>query len=517
MIPVLSREQMRAFDAHAIGNCRVPSVVLMENAGRGAADVIARECRAGGETEAGTTFGVVVVCGMGNNGGDGFVVSRHLLVRGLRVEVWLIGSKDALSKDARLNCEAWVGIGGRLVEVDLGKGIQDFEKALEGASVIVDALFGTGLDRPIVAPISQVIEAINKAHARTIALDVPSGLDAETGRILGIAVRADVTTTFAHYKTGLVTPNGARRCGRIHVVDIGVPAALVAHTGHSAELLERADVAGFVSRRPADVHKHSAGHVAVFAGSPGKVGASLMVAEGALRAGAGAVTIATWPDAATSLEARVVEAMTARITVDPQSIDLALQGKHAVVIGPGFGTGDDALSVLAHVVSSYEGPIVLDADAITLLAKDPTILERAKYTPILTPHAGELARVLDCTAREIDASRFVAAREAAARTRAVVLLKGPHTLIATPDGRVAINTSGNPALATAGSGDILAGIAGALSCHAQPFDAACTAAYVHGSAADAWCEAHGGADRGMLASEIAVHVPRVLADLINSA
>lgn len=508
MIPVLSRDQMRAFDAHATVACHVPSIVLMENAGRGAADVIVKEA---------APNGVVVVCGTGNNGGDGFVVARHLLSRGVRVSAWLVGDPARLQGDARKNHDAWLGIGGAVAAVDPGepKALKALEDAVLSASVVVDALFGTGLDRPIAAPMSLVIEAINRSPARTIALDLPSGLDAETGRVLGIGVRADVTVTFAHFKTGILTPVGARRCGRVHVVDIGVPGSLTAHTGHAADVVERADVAQWLGRRPADAHKHSVGHVAVFAGSPGKVGASLMVAAGALRAGAGAVTIATWEAAAHALEARVVEAMTARIGTDAASIDRALEGKHAVVIGPGFGTGADAEAVLAHVLAVYEGPIVLDADAITIVAQNPGLLAHAKRTPVLTPHAGEMARLLGGTAREVEVDRFAAAREVAATTRAVVLLKGPHTLIATPAGRVVVNPSGNPALATAGSGDVLSGILGAISCNAQAFEAASAAAYVHGAAADAWQAGHAGADRGMLATEIAEHVPGVLAGLLR--
>ena len=506
MIPVLSRDQMRAFDAYAIATCHVPSIVLMENAGRGAADVIVKEP---------SPNGVVVVCGTGNNGGDGFVVARHLLARGVRVEAWLVGDTARMSEDTRKNHDAWLGVGGHVQPVDPAKGVKELEDAIAAASVVVDALFGTGLDRPIVLPLSQVVEAINSTLARTVALDLPSGLDAETGRVLGIAVRADVTVTFAHYKTGILTPGGARRCGRVHVVDIGVPASLIVHTGQAAEVVERADVARWMGRRPADAHKHSVGHVAVFAGSPGKVGASLMVAAGALRAGAGAVTIATWEEAAHALEARVVEAMTTRIGKDPASIERALAGKHAVVIGPGFGTGDDAEAVLAHVLGAYEGPVVLDADAITIIARTPELLERAKRTPVLTPHSGEMARLLGTKARDVEADRFAAARTVAAKTRAVVLLKGPHTLIATPAGRVVINPSGNPALATAGSGDVLSGILGAISCNAQAFESASAAAYIHGAAADAWQTAHGGADRGMLATEIAEHVPGVVAGLLR--
>jgi hydroxyethylthiazole kinase-like uncharacterized protein yjeF len=507
VIPVLSRAQMRAFDAHAIGPCGVPGVVLMENAGRGATDVLVRELLDGDAASA----RVVVVCGTGNNGGDGLVIARHLLVRGAEPAVFLCGDAGRVSPDAKVNLEAWRALGGAVTEVPLDGPLDGLRTAMAGADAIVDALFGTGLDRNVEGFFADVVRAIDAAPTACLAVDLPSGLDADTGGVLGVCVEAEVTVTFAHHKLGLLTPGGALRAGRVHVVDIGVPGTLVAHVGGSAQLLEPADLAQWIRPRAPGAHKNSAGHVVVVAGSPGKIGAPQLVARGVMRAGAGLATIATWPEAATAIEANVLEVMTARI--DPKaltdSLDAILAGKDAVVVGPGFGLGEDARTVVEYVLASSRAPVVVDADALTMFAGRPSVFMAAKQA-ILTPHPGELARLLGKTAAEIEADRFRAAREAVAATGAVVVLKGAHTIVASPDSRMAVTPVACPALATAGSGDVLGGIVAAMACRLATFEAACAGAMLHALAGEAWSKAHGGADRGMLASEIADTLPSLL-------
>ncbi len=519
MIPVLSRAQMRAFDKHAIDACHVPSLLLMENAGRGAADVIEREVLGG--LPAGKR--VIVVAGSGNNGGDGFVVARHLLTRGARVEVWLAGDAAKMTTDCRANHDAFAGIGGKIATVPLGASLQALGDALVDADVAVDALFGTGLDRPVIEPMASVVRLLNEArsfgrHLRVVALDVPSGLDTDTGVSLGTAISADLTVTFAHLKLGHVTGQGARASGPVHVVDIGVPPELM--RDRAAELVESDDVRAHVHARPIDSHKYRAGHVAVVAGSPGKVGASLLAAKGALRGGAGAATIVTWPEAAAALEARVVEVMVGRLASAAagrdallSSVDALLAHKRAVVLGPGFGTDEAARTVSDHVLGTFQGAIVADADSFTVHAGAPEHFAAAGGRAILTPHAGELGRLLGRTSESVEADRFAAAREAAARASSVVLLKGAYTVVASPDGRLVVTGSGSPALATAGSGDVLSGIIGALACTLPPFEAAWCGAFLHGVSGSAWQKEHG--DRGLLAGEIADGVPDVLAALLE--
>lgn len=514
MIPVLSRAQMRAFDAHAIDKCKVPSLVLMENAGRGAADVIEREAlsgRAEGRR-------VVVVCGTGNNGGDGYVVARHLFARGARVETWLVGDAAKLTTDCRANHDAFVGLGGSAFTV-AAAALDPFRLALASADLVVDALFGTGLDRPIGDLFAGVVGFINDARARKVSLDVPSGMNADTGTAMGTAVRAELTITFAHLKLGHVTGQGRHLSGVVRVVDIGVPATLRAE--HAASKVEARDVRALLVPRPVDAHKYRAGHVAVLAGSPGKVGAALLAANGALHGGAGAATIVTWAEAATALESRVVEVMTSRLPTEGDdealkaAIDAALGNKRAVVLGPGFGTGERARSAVVHVLSTFKGPIVVDADALSTFGGALEGFAAAAGHTILTPHAGELARLLGSTSEEIESDRFGAAREAAKRAKGVVVLKGPFSVIASPDGRLVVNPTGNPSLATAGSGDVLAGVVGAIACALPPFEAAWCAAYLHGAAGDAWKARHG--DRGLLAGAIAEELPHVFRELVTTS
>ncbi len=511
MKPVLSRAQMRDFDAHAIQACRVPSLVLMENAGRGATDVIERHALGG---SASGRY-VVVVCGAGNNGGDGYVIARHLRGRGARVDVFSAVEPSKLRGDAKANHDAFVGVGGS-VAVVAGGSRGELDRSLAEADVVVDALFGTGLDRPIVGELAAVVLAMNGARGKRIAIDLPSGLDADTGVALGTCVRADVTVTFAHAKLGLLTPHGASVSGVLHVVDIGVPGDLGPASAPAAELLEARDVSRLLEPRGRDVHKYDAGSVAVFAGASGKVGAALLVARAALRSGAGLATICSWEDSVDALRARVTEEMVAPLARGAgmtASLDAVLERKRAVVAGPGFGTDADASAAVRALVTRWKGPAVYDADALTIFAGAPEAFAEAATTAVLTPHAGEAARLLGTTSSGVESDRFASARALAARARAVVVLKGAHTLVADPSGRVVVNPSTCAALATAGSGDTLAGILGAMLCALPAFDAACAAVFVHARAAEVWSHAHG--DRGLLASEIADGVPDVLAALLR--
>ena len=344
-----------------------------------------------------------------------------------------------------------------------------------------------------------------------MAIDVPSGIDADTGATLGVCFHAHLTVTFAHPKQGLLTPRGARAVGALHVVDLGVPARIGPALAPAAEILERRDVVRLLAPRPVDAHKNTAGHVGVFAGSGGKVGAALMVARAALRSGAGVATIATWEEAAAPVRARVTEEMVATLARGPglgASVDAALSGKRAIVVGPGFGTDDDARAAVSALLERCKGPALYDADALTLFAGKPEAFAAAKTPCVLTPHPGEAARLLGTTSDAIEKDRYGSARAIAAKARAVVVLKGACSLVADPSGRVAVSASANPALATAGSGDTLAGIIGAMLCALSPFDAACAGVFIHAAAAEAWSAAHG--DRGLLASEIAEGVPDVL-------
>jgi NAD(P)H-hydrate epimerase len=511
MIPVVSRDRIRALDRHAVDVCKVPSLVLMENAGRGAAELVTRRISDLGVSGA----PVAIVCGAGNNGGDGFVVARRLRAGGHDARVFLVAKPEQLKGDARANYDAWIGVGGGVVGVGDGEAPR-LSDGISPCPIVVDGLFGTGLDRNVSGLFADVIGRFNVLRAHRVALDIPSGLDANTGRPLGVAVRAHDTVTFAAMKLGLVTSSGAEHAGKITVADIGVPPTLLDAMGAPpAFFVEESDARGWLSPRPLALHKGGAGHVVLVAGSPGKTGAALLAARGALRAGAGLVTVCTSPEAADALDLRVLEEMTLRI--DPArieaSLDEALERATAVVVGPGLGLGPDARRIVDHVVFGFGGPKVVDADALTHLSGRLGELVKARGALVLTPHPGEMARLLGVKTVDVEGDRFEAVSRAVGASGAVVLLKGARTLIGAPGQATLVNSSGCPALATAGSGDVLSGITAAfLATIDDARRAATLAAFVHGRSGERW-SAQTGADRGLLAHEIADGVPGVLAGL----
>jgi ADP-dependent NAD(P)H-hydrate dehydratase / NAD(P)H-hydrate epimerase len=430
------------------------------------------------------------------------------------VKTFLALPSNKLSGDALTNHRVLVETGAAVTE--LSNELAPLETALAQADLVVDALFGTGLDRDVTGFLASVIAAINAAPGRKVSLDLPSGLHADSGRVLGVAVRADNTFTFAHPKLGLCTPRGSALAGKVEVCDIVDPADPSA-SGISAEIVQTTDVVRELSPRASTLHKSSAGRVLVIAGSPGKLGAALLSAHGAQRAGAGLVTIATSPATADALDHRVLEVMTARI--DPESPEAALQKllapASAVVVGPGLGLDAAARRVVDAVVFGYEGPKVVDADAISHFAGRAAELSGAKQV-VLTPHAGELGRLLGLPYEEVEDDRFGAVARAVELTQAVVLLKGQFSIIGAPGAVPLVNPTGGPVLATGGTGDVLSGIIAALACTASPRTAAFVGAYLHGAAGDAWAKARG-SDRGLLAHELADELPRTLGTLLTTA
>jgi ADP-dependent NAD(P)H-hydrate dehydratase / NAD(P)H-hydrate epimerase len=511
LIPVLSSAEARAFDRYLGERCAVPSLLLMENAGRAAALVIHQRLA--------RTSRVLCVCGTGNNGGDGFVVARQLLGLGHSVRVLLSGKKETLGADARVNFDAWVGLGGRVQMLPPGSDVESCEVFFSDVDAVVDGLLGTGLSRELEGSFRAVVESLNHARLTVFALDIPSGLNGDTGAVMGVAVRAGVTITFGHPKLGLLTSGAPDHCGELVIADLGVPQELGPACQPSAYWVERKDVARLLPAREVSTHKGRSGRVLVVAGSVGKTGAALLASTAALRAGGGLVTICTFPDAAQSLDQRVVEVMTR--SIDPgrvaASLDVALDGVDVVVIGPGLGLSEAAREVVEHVVFGWDGRKVLDADAITLVSPRASELRRAPGRCLLTPHPGELGRLLEVSATEVEAQRHAALARALALTGQTVLLKGPHTLIGEPGAIPWVTSTGHPALATGGSGDVLSGVCGALAVSLPLMQAGAAAAFVHGEAARLWVNAHAGADRGLLARELADHLPEALAALRGSA
>lgn len=495
MNPLCTREQVRALDADAISRLGVPGLVLMENAGAGATRVIL-------EHAAHALERVLIVGGTGQNGGDAWVVARKLLTAGVVPRCVLVGNRERVQGDAAVNLSALFKLGLSVECVAHESSLLTLQHAAAQATLIVDGLFGTGLDRAIAGLHAQTIAVLNDGKAFRVALDLPSGIDANSGQILGCAFNAHLTVTFAAHKRGLHQYPGVQCAGKIHCVDIGVPLGLDSR----AFVLEPSDVANVLHPRAPDAHKGTNGHVLAIAGSLGKTGAALLAATGALRGGAGLVTIATHADAQAALDQKVVELMTAKLEPGLHAARSALtlaQGKTAALLGPGFGLDDAARDLMRELACSLPLPCVLDADALTALSTDLAPLKGARAPRVLSPHPGEAARLLGCATAQVQADRYAAALELAYRSAQTVVLKGARTVIASPEGAIRVCAAGTPALGVAGTGDVLTGLIAALLCQLDPFEAAHTAVLLHALAA----ERAAIGDRGLLASEVAAAIP----------
>ncbi|MCS6972055.1 MAG: NAD(P)H-hydrate dehydratase [Leptospiraceae bacterium] len=514
MQPVLARAQIRRYDELAIGKAHVPGMVLMENAGRGAWDFL----RTLFGTESLAQKRITIVAGSGNNGGDGFVLARYLLTTGhppSSLRVMVFAEKEKLRGDARQN---WQILTSQVPELFSYHSALDstVEEMVVGCDIVIDALFGTGLTRPITGELAKLIALINNAQGVRVALDIPSGLDADTGCELGIAVRAHATATFAYFKPGLLTPRGREFAGKIAVIPLYVPdRQILPECGVAAHYLEKSDIAALLKPRRISDYKHRAGDVLIVAGSLGKSGAALLSAHAALRGGAGLATIATWKEVIPQLAVREVMLSAIERNAIAESLKTACRKRSAILIGPGLGTDSDAATALNWLLENTNCPLVLDADALTLLAQQQGLVEFLSPRVVLTPHSGELARLLGKDSSAIENDRYAAVQETAKKFHAVVVLKGAHTLISS-DGNIRVSPWCNPVLATAGAGDVLAGLLAAFLCQLPAWDAATAAVFVHGLAAEIWSrERH--CDRGLLAHELADLVPQALAEVMGAS
>lgn len=485
-VPLPDAPQMRATDRWAIDDLGIPSLDLMERAGEGLARVVAETVPDGP---------VVVVCGPGNNGGDGFVAARLLHDDGRDVTVLAVVDADAYTGDALANLKR------------LPVPLRPFDPAsVAGAAVAVDALLGTGVKGAPRPPADAAVAALNALDAPVVAADVPSGVDASTGEVAGDAVRAVATATFAAAKPGLWVHPGKAHAGRVEVIDIGIPpgAPVTPETGLIGDTL-----LGRMPCRAAASTKFSSGHVVVAGGSRGLTGAACLAAEAAARAGAGYVTALVPADLEDIFEIKLTEVMTrglpggsAHAPDGAEAVaDALAQHGGALVLGPGLGRTEPALAFARAVAAAAKAPLLLDADGLNAHADALDALAARTAPTVLTPHAGELARLLGTTSAEVEARRLHHAREAARATNAVVVLKGDDTIVSAPDGTVVVNPVAAPMLATAGTGDVLAGTIGALLAGgAAPFDAAAAGVRLH-ALAGRLAGAERGAD-GVVASDV---------------
>ena len=500
--------EMREIDRTAIEGLGIPGLALMERAGRAVAEAASALAAAHGR--------VVVVCGGGNNGGDGYVAARLLREAGRAVQVVALVPAERLAGDARAAREAAERA---RVTID-DRGGPDAVQAGPG-DVVVDALLGTGLTRPPEGSFAAAIGRINQARAggaRVLAVDVPSGLSADTGRPLGACVQADRTVTFAFLKRGLVLFPGAEVAGAVEVADIGIPPLAAERVPAGCELVAEEEVRALVPVRRPDAHKGDAGRVLVVAGSPGKTGAAHLSLLGALRGGAGLVTLAAREPVLPFALAGLPEAMSERLPAggslgrgDLEALLAAARGKDAVVIGPGIPRGPETAEVLVALLERTGLPAVLDADALNALAESRSLLGRLPPRLVLTPHPGEMARLAGATVAEVQADRIGVAASRAREWSAVVVLKGARTVVAAPDAPPAVIPTGNPGMASGGTGDVLAGLIGALLAGGlSPFDAARAGAWVHGRAGDLAARSSG--QRGLLAGDLGRAIGAVWAE-----
>ncbi len=529
---VVTAQEMRELDKRAAEKYGIPSILLMENAGRAVADA-AIELLEGADYSH-----IVVVAGPGNNGGDGFVAARHLHNAGEFVKIFYFGDRESAKGDALANIEVAEKMG---LEIDSSRDLDALDAALRNCGLIIDALLGTGVKGELRSEMAAVIGRMNKHHVRgrvpLIAVDIPSGLDADTGQALGPkatqqnpelfwqnAVEADVTVTFACPKLGLVIDADKEFfTGKIVVADIGIPKEEVCHIETGVFLIDEDMLQLPHNPRPAGAHKGTFGHLAIVAGSVGMTGAATLAAEAALRSGAGLVTLLVPESLNDIMEVKVTEAMTIPVpegkarAFGMASLDKVLEyiaKWDGAVIGPGFGRDEDTVAFTQELIRRINKPAVVDADALYAISRDLSVLKKCKAQLVLTPHPGEMAMLLGTTTADVQSNRLEVARKFAQDHGVILILKGARTIIAEPGGNAFINITGTPGMATGGTGDVLTGLLGGLIVQEPGMPLwiwANTAVCVHGRAGELAAEELG--ESAMIASDLIKYLPTVLKEL----
>jgi NAD(P)H-hydrate epimerase len=511
----VTAEVMQQLDRRTIEEYGVPGLELMERAGANTAAIIHE--RFGGTAAP----SVLILAGKGNNGGDGLVIARLLAEQGWRAEVILFAVAASLKGDAKTNYERLP----QAVTVASGESLSadTLAKSCRGFTVLVDALFGTGLTNGLSGLFAEAAAIVNSCGRPVVAVDIPSGVDASSGRVPGGAVKAGVTVTFGAAKLGHILYPGADYSGELVVTDIGIPASLLA-AAPGVSYLDEAAAAPLLRLRSRTAHKGSHGHALIVAGSTGKSGAAAMAANSAMRSGAGLVTLAVPETVHAILELKTTEAMTVPLTgclagsigYDAiEEIQALAAGKNVMAVGPGVGTANETAAVVRKIVAAATLPLVIDADGLNAVAADLTVIGRSPAPfVIMTPHPGEMARLAGVTTAEVESNRLATARTFSAYHNVYLVLKGARTVIAAPDGRIAVNGSGNPGMASGGTGDVLTGVITALVSQGyEPFAACCLGVFIHGFAADLVAAEKG--EIGLIATDIQEKLPYAFKKLVE--
>ncbi len=525
-------QEMQGLDASAIKDFCIPGTVLMENAGLGTVRMIERQCGPCKET-----FSLIFV-GPGNNGGDGLVIGRHLHQRDCQPIFFFLVNPDTLTGDAAINFRIVQKIKLSFYVIDTRNRVEtipillkELESKGQSCYAVIDAIFGIGLKRKVESHFADTINLINRrdfAHnAPVISVDVPSGMDSDTGKVLGAGVRANFTATYCCAKPGHFIHTGDSLTGKLEIIDIGIPPEVIQRANTKTELSTGNGFRGIAATlsRQKTSHKGDHGHLLILAGSPGKTGAAILAARGGLRAGAGLVSLLTPHNLNSIYEISLIEAMTLPLPVSSDffqydDIDIILQnlsGKDALVIGPGLGTEESTRQLVLHLYREANCPLILDADALNILASCSDQIGAPAAPRVFTPHPGELGRLTGKSSAAIQNNRLEAANAACQLFKnsdhdIIVVLKGAGTLITTGDGSTVINTTGNPGMATGGMGDVLSGIIGALICQGMSVHSAAVAGvYLHGQAGDDLFQSYG---TGYSAGELADRIPVSLKELL---
>ncbi len=516
---LVTAEQMRAFDFAAINEFAIPGVVLMENAGRASFEILK-----GVLDDDLDGLCVSIVAGPGNNGGDGYVIARYLINKGADVETFLLSPREKIRGDARINLNILEKMGARIWEINSIDALESVQEMWAESSVIVDAILGTGLQFEVRSPYREAIEKINSLDAIKLSVDIPSGLDSDTGKILGVAVRADVTVTYGFKKLGMAIHPGLGLCGQTQIIDIGIPENAVQKNTPNVILYEKPDLRQYLDlRSDPTAHKGIFGRVLIVGGSSGKTGSVAMAAMAASRMGAGLVTVAVPASLNPILESKLTEEMTEPVYDEsgyflPSAADRVLelaQDKDVVAVGPGLSTEPGALKIVQSLLSRYDGKLIIDADGLNCLAQDLSFLSRTKADVVLTPHPGEMARLLGVSCSQVQENRFVIGREFATTHKCKLVLKGAGTITFFPSGQAFVNNTGNSWMASGGHGDVLTGILAGLIAQKLPLEAIIPfGVWFHGFVADGIVERDGPGP--VVATDIVSEVPNFLQIVIET-
>ncbi|RQD76273.1 MAG: NAD(P)H-hydrate dehydratase [Candidatus Syntrophonatronum acetioxidans] len=484
---VVTGEKMREMDNRAMEEYGIPGIVLMENAGLRVVEEIIKRYSL-------QNLRVIIACGRGNNGGDGFVIARHLINKGIRTEVYALAREEDYRGDALANYLILKNMGIKIKYMLEEKDLDILEIDLSHATLLVDALLGTGLSSEVKGLPGEVINRINLSSVPVISVDIPSGVQADTGQILGRGVKAQQTVTFALPKQGLFLYPGAALAGEVTVGDISMPREVMEDEEVKVNLVTMSFVQECLPLRPACSHKGTYGRIFLVGGSPGLTGAVALAGEAALKSGSGLVTVGIPRSLNPILEVKLTEVMTLPLPEDEENF-LAEEGLDQVLeqlgqcdaggFGPGVYPRRSAQSLLEGIIKNAPVPLVIDAGGLALLAKNMKILREASAPLVLTPHPGEMARLMNTSSQEVEKNRLSVARDFARAWQVVLVLKGAHTIVALPSEEIYINTTGNPGMASGGTGDVLTGIiAGLIGQGLSPEEAAVAGTYLHGLAGD---------------------------------